>query len=485
MKVLFIYPDIRGKRYGYGHFHRGIAVLSACLKEAGHDTELFHILDKDIDELDVLDRVRESGAQVIGLSVTEVVADFAQEITCLIKSSFPDKIIVVGGVYATLSAEKVINWSGVDSVSIGDGEKSFVDFVNGLGEDSVANNIENFWTKSNEGIVKNSVVGVNYDINGIPLPDRSIFDFPNLYLERKGITTILCSRGCPYYCNYCNNQVMNNNFPRKVVFRDVENVIAEICEVVSQCPKIKRIHFDDDILPLNMEWFREFVHEYKEKVNLPFVCSVRPNLVTDEVASLLKYAGCEEVRMGTESGNNHIRNVVLGRNLSDEQLINAFQTIGRHGIRKYSYNIIGSPDETVETIIDTIKLNSKYDPDYCLVSFCYPFSKTGVETYAKERGLVREDKATDFFDKPSIKTEVSDWQLYYFKLYFRHLVKYYKWLGGLTDKNIQLTNLAEGVLDGLFRKPGYLEPLFKLFTFLGHEANARHRNFARDYLKLC
>ena len=45
MKILFVYPDI-GVKGGAQSFQFGIAVLSAFLKQHGHQTELYYMYDK-------------------------------------------------------------------------------------------------------------------------------------------------------------------------------------------------------------------------------------------------------------------------------------------------------------------------------------------------------------------------------------------------------------------------------------------------------
>ena len=43
----------------------------------------------------------------------------------------------------------------------------------------------------------------------------------------------------------------------------------------------------------------------------------------------MKNAGCYEIRMGVESGNNYILNKIYNRNMNKEQLLKAFKIVKR------------------------------------------------------------------------------------------------------------------------------------------------------------
>ena len=80
------------------------------------------------------------------------------------------------------------------------------------------------------------------------------------------------------------------------------------------------------------DWLRELAEKFPREVGLPFFCNVRANLVTPEKIELLKQAGCASVGMGLETGNPALRNEILKRNLSDEQIVEASRSDprGRH-----------------------------------------------------------------------------------------------------------------------------------------------------------
>jgi len=63
------------------------------------------------------------------------------------------------------------------------------------------------------------------------------------------------------------------------------------------------------------------------------LCNTRANLVTADQVRLLKAAGCHSVSMGIESGNDRIRNELLKRQMSQEQLLEAARLLREGGLR--------------------------------------------------------------------------------------------------------------------------------------------------------
>ena len=79
------------------------------------------------------------------------------------------------------------------------------------------------------------------------------------------------------------------------------------------------VHFVDDIFIMNREWFEEFAPRYRKEVGLPYVCNIRANYVTPEVAKLMKESNCHTAALGIEAGNDFLRNesAERGRNRSE------------------------------------------------------------------------------------------------------------------------------------------------------------------------
>ena len=222
-----------------------------------------------------------------------------------------------------------------------------------------------------------------------------------------------------------------------VRFKSVEYIIAEIEDELIKYPFINVIGFDDDILPLKLDWFEEFVRKYKKNINLPMACNLRPNLATKERFKLLKEAGCIRVAMGIEAGNDFIRNKVLRRNLSKEQIIHAYSLCEEAGIKMFSYNMVGLPLENASMMLETVKINAQVRTDMCQASIFYPFPKTELYYFSKRENLITERYGTfrNFFTDTSLDFSfVVRNQIRFMQRFFRILVVGYRSLYRLPKK---------------------------------------------------
>ena len=155
------------------------------------------------------------------------------------------------------------------------------------------------------------------------------------------------------------------------------------------------LSFDDDCFNKNPKWFRSFCLEYKEKIGIPYTCNTRPELFDRESAKLLKESGCKKINIGIESGDEDLRKKVLNRNIKDEDIIRAFDYAKESSLETMSFNMIGFPGETKDSIRKTIEFNKRVKPTYVQVSVFYPYTGTPLGELCKEKGYI-EDKSSLF-----------------------------------------------------------------------------------------
>jgi hypothetical protein len=127
---------------------------------------------------------------------------------------------------------------------------------------------------------------------------------------------------------------------------------------------------------------------FPREVGLPFFCNVRANLVTKEKIAFLKQAGCVSVGMGLETGNAALRNDILKRNLSDEQIINASTVIREADIQLLTTNMLGLPGGSLEVDLETLASNHACQPAYANAFLYQPYPRTELGEYARAHGFV-------------------------------------------------------------------------------------------------
>jgi radical SAM superfamily enzyme YgiQ (UPF0313 family) len=200
--------------------------------------------------------------------------------------------------------------------------------------------------------------------------------------------------------------------------------------------------FLDDLFIVFSDWLRELAARFPTEVGLPFFCNVRANLVTPEKITLLKEAGCHSVGMGLETGNPALRNRVLKRDLSDEQILQASDLIHEAGIELLTTNMLGLPGGTLENDMETLALNHACQPAYANAFLYQPFPRTELGEYARQNGYL-EGSLDDIdpsawersilrFSTPAEKKKIQNFN----KLFA--LAVEWPWLAGLLKRLIGL-----------------------------------------------
>jgi len=377
VRVLFIVQQIDYEPQGVMH-------LSSFLKGAGHEVELAVAAHQDPVAV-----AREFRPDVAAYSVITGSQRYYMDVNLQLKAENPDLFAVFGGPHPTFFPE-MAEEDGVDGICRGEGEEAMLDLVDALaggGLDAVLE-VDNWSFRRNGDVVNNPVRPYVQDLDSLPFPDRALVYERDPIAARGKIKHFLTGRGCPYNCSYCFNHALSEIYRGKgqrFRQRSVANVIEEVLWVSEHYP-LEFVVFVDDTFVLSKDWLAEFAEQYPRRVGLPFFCNTRANLVTSEQVQLLKEAGCHTVSMGIETANDRLRNDLLKRRMSRDQILEAASLLREGGLGFTTTNMIGLPTSTLEDDFDTLELNIQAGPSYAHVFIFQPYPRTELGEFTREHG---------------------------------------------------------------------------------------------------
>jgi radical SAM superfamily enzyme YgiQ (UPF0313 family) len=376
MRILFVEKQI-------DYEPLGLLYLSSVLRRAGHDVRLAVASDQDPVAI-----AQEWQPAVVGYSVYTGSQGYYRDLNLRIKEA-TDVVSVFGGPHPTYFPEYVEE-PGVDAVCVGEAEDAILDLVEAVQAGHPLTGIGNWWFKRDGGIERNPVRPLVNDMDLIAFPDRELLFEKDDFARQSGIKHFITSRGCPYDCTYCFNHALAEVYQgkgKRLRQMSVDRVIEEVQGVQERYP-LQFVVFLDDLFIVYTDWLEELAEKLPSKVGLPFFCNVRANLVTPQKIDLLRRAGCASVGMGLETGDPQVRNEILKRNLSDEQIIEASRLIRDAGIQLLTTNMVGLPGGTLADDFQTLALNHKCKPAYANAFLYQPYPRTELGEYARENGHV-------------------------------------------------------------------------------------------------
>ena len=287
--------------------------------------------------------------------------------------------------------------STIDAVCIGEGEHALPEFVaNGC---SGGKNIVMRGESAPPGLLEWA------DLDSLPFPDRDIVYNVDRVVAVMNSRQFLSGRGCPYECSYCFNHAYNEMFKgcgEIVRKKSVDYLLAEIAGVKKKHP-FAVVVFQDDTFIVDRRWFFEFCERFPDEVGLPYTCNIRANLMNEDVAKALKDSGCVAVNWSIESGNDHIRNDLLNRHMTREQILETGRVLNTCGIFHRIGNLVGLPGETYDQMLETLELNIAVAPSLGLANIFVPFPSLALTQYALDNGHLSpeacENLPRDFFTR--------------------------------------------------------------------------------------
>ncbi len=396
MKVLFVYPDFHIHKTAGGHisyepagwYNEGLASLSASLKEHGHQTALCHLLSPPR-RADLEAEVYRQRPDLVAFSLRSdlfrIGANCAQWVKELGHTT------ILGGCHATLAPEEAIAAAGFDIICLGEGEVPLATLCNRLRAGLSPYDIPSLWFKREGEIVRNPVGPVVENLDELPIPDFALFDFGRLISTQTFTALASFTRGCPYNCTYCCNQILRSIYPNRKHWlrtRSPQNAILYLRALKEHYPEARYLRINDDIFHWDEDWLEEFGRLYRAEFSMPLAVHHRPNIFSERAARLLRELGCYQIYFGVESGNEYIRNDVLRRHMSNAQIEQAFAYAHRAGMITTAYNMVGLPHENMVRALDTIKLNARIGADRMLNPIFCPYRGTELYNLAVEQGFI-------------------------------------------------------------------------------------------------
>ncbi len=224
----------------------------------------------------------------------------------------------------------------------------------------------------------------------LPRPRHELFPkdgYRFSFARQPRFATVLSDYGCPYPCTFC--VIGTLGFKT----RPVEDVLEELDTL--RADGVNEVFFMDQTFGIRRERAFELCDALAERGDLSWTGFTRPDTADDEMLQAMKRGGCHTVIMGVESASDELLSLYK-KGYDASSVAGAFERAKAAGLRTVGTFIVGLPEDTRETLEDTLRLAQGLELDFMSLNVAVPRFGTDFRGQAIEDGLAsRSDLVMD------------------------------------------------------------------------------------------
>jgi len=435
MKVLLIYPPfsqpIESKKRclvplgiayiaGYLRKHKIDIHLLDCVVE-GYNNEIINNGTRTfgLSSKAIKNRIKKIKPDFVGVSCLMSTQEKNAINVCKIAKSVNDKIhTIIGGCHPSVFYNKLIDNEYIDSVVVGEGEKSTYDIIRGF----------------KSGIVISKPI----DIDSIPFPARDLLPMEdyfkinmpeNIFSPNKRVTQVVTSRGCPFKCTFC----ATTRFHGKWRGRHWKDVVDEI-RYLKTTYNIDEVNFLDENLVVDKKRTISIMNGIKD-MNIAWSNpgGIWINGLDYEILNTMKKAGCYQLTFPVESFNKRILKEVINKPLDISKVAPLVDYCHKLKIDVHAFFICGYPEQSLEDMLEDFKMAKRVGFDSASFHIITPLPGSKIyDKYSNQIDLNNINYIHSTIPHPNlsekqIETLVNEFNINYNKSYkWRHPIKYFK-----------------------------------------------------------
>jgi len=375
MKILFVMRDD-----GDMTEPMNIMLLSALAQKQGHQTNILVLEDGSIK-----DALAEVKPDMIAFSCITGSQKIYINAAAEAKKINPSIINVFGGPHFTYFPGEIMRHPEViDAICVGEGDDAWPEFLEAIENSRPPDTVQNMITRNNASQVLEIPSGSNQssktkdysddqrydayrlkrgfvrsrksDLDSLPFLDRSLV-YDNTAFRTRYKRTHMASRGCPFRCAYCFEPQFNDLYRglgRIRQYYSVDRFLDEL-EFLKKNWDTRYIKLYDDVFlpfpnPGEIAWHEEFCSKYKKRIGLPFHLLTRSDVIMTlkrkhgiNAVRDWKKAGLASLTMSIESGSRFVHDHVITRDMSQQDVKDAFKLARQEGVYTFPNTIMAIP----------------------------------------------------------------------------------------------------------------------------------------------
>jgi len=376
----------------------GVMYIATFLNSQGYNCKILEVGLKGFSLQETIAHIKKISPRVVGISILTPSTITAVPLAREIKKKMPHIIIGCGGIHVSVDPIFIKRYPYFDFGVKGEGELIMLEIMK----------------KLDSGLKISGLYNGRYvkKLDTLPFPDYNLISFKEYGYpldkkeKRHAPVAMITSRGCPFSCSFC----CKNESRNYVRFRSVKNIVDEIENNYT----ISRgeYSFMDDTISLNKKNTAEICEDIiKRKLKISWVAMTRADYIDIKLAKLLKKSGCRELFLGVESGDPRIRNEVIKKKVSNEDIFKSIRICRLVGIRSSIFLMLGFPSENKKEVEKTIYYPISSKADIMGIHLTIPLPGSELYKQAIKEKIIPKD-IIDKYILGKLGKDFSSWPTY-------------------------------------------------------------------------
>lgn len=343
----------------------GFVYIAGSLRAAGYEVDYYDAMSLWHKWPDIKKRIEAFKPDVVATTSFTASIVEALKLCDLAKQINPEIVTVLGNVHAAFCYDEILkeDHKVLDYIVRGEGEVTLVellDCLNAGGDPSDVLGLA-FW-RNNEVKVTPKAPYI-HDLDSLPTA-WDLVEWPIYTYRAKNnarLAIISTARGCKSQCSFCSQQLF---WAQSWRARSAENVVAEL-ELLSSKYGVEVAMLSDELPTYDRERWEKILDlmiERQVPVKLLMETRVDDIIRDEDIMWKYKKGGVEHIYVGVEAGSQETLDL-FNKDTEVAQSKRAIDIINNADIVSETSLVLGLPDDTPESIAQTVELAKHYNPD--------------------------------------------------------------------------------------------------------------------------
>ena len=333
-----------------------------------------------------------------------------------LKKTHPEYLIGVVGSHVSALPKEVLAYPCVDIVLLNEGVYALHDLLRSDLSQEALSTIKGIGYKRKEDgkaiptlntpqrVVPQELMDVDmpgYAWDLLPYKDKP-FDLYRAHFwhanfdheQRTPFAAIYTSLGCQFACDFCminivnrvsNEDGINASNSRGMRFWSPELITKEMEKLAGY--GVKTLRISDEMFFLNRKYYEPLLNNVIDrKLDLNMWAYSRVDTVREDKLEMFKKAGVNWLALGIEAGNQNVRTEVSKGSFKDVNIRKVCETVQKGDIKIISNYIFGFPDDTFDTMKETLDLALELNTEMANMYPCQALPGSPMYNIAKGNG---------------------------------------------------------------------------------------------------